>query len=215
MNNDKFCNQIKKFSSEFIKMIDDKKNSGKEHGIKFCSTNEGIVLSNICVGNECSIPSQTETRLECKDKKPSIGILHTHPGYGEGLGTLSDEDVMYAIATEQKYSCIGYRGDTKTIRCYEHPFGIPEGESEKFKNTNIMSRQRKLIGDREKYGVNIFGDTFIPKTDTSNEQWEKLKEETKYVSKLKDNLRKYINRPGAQEERLKNSCTISISPFFK
>ena len=88
MKNNKFCNLIKKFSPEFIKMIDGTKNDGKERGVNFCATNGNIELSNICIGEKCSIPSSAETQKECKDKKPAIGNLHTHPGLGIKYGKI-------------------------------------------------------------------------------------------------------------------------------
>ena len=109
MVNDKFCDLIKKFSPEFIKMIDDIKNDGRERGIKFCHNNGDITLSDTCIGDECSIPARTQAQLECKDKKHTIGTVHTHPGFGERHENLSENDVMYAIGTDEKYTCVGYR----------------------------------------------------------------------------------------------------------
>lgn len=213
MNNDKFCDSIKKFSPEFIKMIDDTKNDGRERGIKFCSTNGDITLSDTCIGDECSISAYTETRLECKDKKHTIGMIHTHPGFGERHGNLSESDIMYSIGTGKKHTCIGYRGWDKTIRCYEYPFGVPQEEADKFRNTDIILRDKRLTEEKQKYGVNIHGNLFIPKTDTSNEQWGEIKEESNSLLELKDNFKKYISRPGAEKERLKNSCTIILAPL--
>lgn len=210
MANDKFCDLIKKFSPEFIKMIDDTKNDGRERGIKFCS-NGDITLSDTCVGNECSIPALTEAQLECNDKKTAIGTIHTHPGFGERHGNLSENDIMHAAATGQKYTCIGYRGWDKMIRCYKSPFGVPQKEADKFRNTNIMLRQKKLTDEKEKYGINIFGNAFLPKTDTPSEQWKKLKEEANNLTEIKNNFIKYIGTPEAEKERLKNSCTIILA----
>lgn len=193
-------------------MIDDTKSDGKERGVNFCTTNGNIELSNICIGEKCSIPSSAEIQKECKDKKSAIGNLHTHPGLGIKYGKISDNDVMHTVANGLKYSCIGYRGIAKTIDCYEQPFGIPQEEADKFKNTNIMLRDQRLTSDLQKYAINIAG-ARIPKADTTNEQWKKLKEEANYLTELKNNFRKYINRADAEEERLKNSCSIFIAPL--
>lgn len=206
----KFCDLIKKFSPEFIKMIDDTKTDGKERGVNFCTTNGNIELSDICIGEKCKIP--IEIQKECKEKKNAIGNIHTHPGLGIIHGEISGDDVMYAIANSLKYSCIGYRGIAKTIDCYESPFGIPQVEADKFKNINIMVREKGLRNDLQKYGINILG-RHIPKTDTSKEQWNKLKEYANYLTELKNNFRKHINKPEAEEERLKNSCTIFLAPL--
>jgi hypothetical protein len=214
MVNDKFCNLIKKFSPEFIKMIDDTKNDGRERGIKFCSTNGNITLSDTCIGGECSIPAYTEAQLKCKDEKSTIGTLHTHPGFGERHGILSESDIMHTIGTGKKYACIGYRGWDKTVRCYESPLGVPQEEAEKFRNTDIMLRQKKLTDDKEKYGINIFGNAFLPKTDTPSELWKKLKEEANSLTELQNNFKRYISTPEAGKERLKNSCTIILAPLY-
>ena len=213
MTNDKFCDLIKKFAPEFIKMIDDTKNDGRERGIKFCSTNGDITLSDTCTGDECSIPTHTENLLKCKDKKSIIGMVHTHPGFGERHGNLSEDDIMRAVGTEKRYMCIGYRGWNKTIRCYESPFGVPQEETDKFRNTDITLREKKLRNEKQKYGVNIFGNTFIPKTDTSNEQWKKIKEEVNSLTEIKNNFKKYISTPEAEKERSKNSCSIILAPL--
>jgi hypothetical protein len=213
MINDKFCDLIKKFSPEFIKMIDDTKNDGRERGTKFCSTNGEIALSDTCIGDECHIPAHAEAILECKDKRPTIGMLHTHPGFGERHGNLSEDDIMHAVGNGTKYNCIGYRGLDKMVRCYESPFGIPQEEADKFRNTNIMLREKKLRNDKEKYGINIFENVFLPKTDTSSEQWKKIKEEVNSLTEIKNNLKKYINIPEAEKERLKNSCAIILAPL--
>lgn len=71
------------------------------------------------------------------------------------------------------------------------------------------------MDDKEKYGVNILGNLFLPKTDTSKEQWKKLKEDANRLTELKNNFKKYISIPEAEEERSKNSCTILLSPLEK
>jgi hypothetical protein len=213
MVNNKFCDSIKKLYPEFIKMIDDTKNDGRERGIKFCSTDGDITVSDICIGDDCHIPAHAEAILECKDKKSTIGILHTHPGFGERHGNLSEDDIMHTVGTGTKYNCIGYRGWNKMLRCYESPFGIPQEEADKFRNTDIMLRQKKLNDDKQKYGINIIGNVFLPKTDTPEEQWKKIKEEANSLTEIKNDFKKYISTPESDKERLKNSCTTILAPL--
>ena len=172
MNKDNSCNLIKKFSQKFINMIDATTRDGKEREVDFCQDNGNIILSNQCIGNKCSIPKSARESLKCKNGKPTIGSLHTHPDIPIFNMSMSPEDVTVAIGRAEKFSCIAYRGIAKTVSCSDYPYSVPKDEADKFRGMDFFGRESKLLENLKKHATLIdkkyyFNQALIQKYRTS------------------------------------------------
>ena len=192
-------------------MIYDTKIDNKERAANFCSTNVDVTMTNICMGDKCSIPGPMADSIECTDKS-GIGSIHTHPGLGVEYGMMSGDDILYAITKGYKFSCIGYRGLAKTVDCYNYPYGIPKEEADKFKNMDFKTRERKFLDNINKYGINIKG-VRKRKPDTPEQLWNKLRIEAKVLTESKNNMLKYVDRDDVVKERFKDFCSIFLAPL--
>ena len=206
------CNIIKKFSPEFIKMINNTKKDGQERAIGFCPSDGDVTLSAVCTGTECNIPLHSiESKMVCENKKSVVATLHTHPGIGEKYGEMSDNDVLYAGISDHKFSCIGYSKPEETIICYNHPYGVSKDIIDEAKSENFISRFNKLMDDLHSHGVEITSGTYVPKFNSNKERWNQLMKENISLNDSREKFMTRVNSPISIKKRIENSCKIFLS----
>ena len=210
MYKDEPCNLIKKFSPKFIEMIDATSRDGREREVNFCQDNGNITLSNVCIGNKCSIPKSARESLKCKDGKPPIGGLHTHPDIDIFNMSMSPEDVATAIARGEKFACIGYRGIAKTVSCNTYPYNVPKDEADKFRDMGFFNRENKLLEDLEKH-AKIINKRYYIDPDIPKENQDRMTKEANLLTESKEKIMRYASK--TEQWREENACTIFLAPL--
>jgi hypothetical protein len=125
------------------------KETGLEHGFRFCKRNNKIIVDRMCVGDKCSMLVEHE---KCKIRDNSF---HTHPK--RNLSEFSVPDVRGVIGDsfsnfEPIISCV--KGEKSTIiNCIQYDLDVKDFDKiqaidhlvEKYKKNRLFTNANKTI----------------------------------------------------------------------